>query len=148
MEEDRRIAVIVDGARGYGAEIALALADVGFTIAVLARESCETTAIVALARRFGGDALGVAADFADAEAVEAAIDEIRDILGAISVLVDPAGLPSAIRAVSEEIGAQGGVIILKPGMVSPDIGTVHARIIVESSIPAIVAAAVGGNDRS
>jgi len=87
-----RVALVTGAGRGIGREIALALAREGCHVVLAARtlEPLETAASVA--RRFDVDALPLALDVTDAEAITAALGEARTRLGAIDVLVNNAGI--------------------------------------------------------
>ena len=112
-----QVALVTDGGRGLGAAIALALADAGATIAPLAHESCELTAIAALLRQNGQPALGVTApSYTEADAVAAAIDDARDYLGPITILVDVSGVPAALVAVLPDMQEAGwGCVVSTDG---------------------------------
>ncbi len=86
----RQVVVITGASAGVGRATAGAFAKEGASIGLVAR---ETDALYATAReveRLGGRAKVVAADVADAGAVERAADEIEKALGAIDVWVNDA----------------------------------------------------------
>jgi NAD(P)-dependent dehydrogenase (short-subunit alcohol dehydrogenase family) len=85
-----RVALITGGGRGLGASIALALASAGADVALLAHESCEMTTVADMIRSRGGRALGITADITDWPSVHDAIEEIREELGPIHILVNQA----------------------------------------------------------
>ncbi|MFM9442770.1 SDR family NAD(P)-dependent oxidoreductase [Streptomyces acidiscabies] len=84
--------------RGIGRATAHALAAAGYHIAVLDldKEAAEDTARE-VAARHGVQALGLAADVTDADAVEAAIGAVEAALPPIGVLVNNAGITSPTR---------------------------------------------------
>ncbi|WP_285648009.1 3-oxoacyl-ACP reductase family protein [Actinomycetospora sp. NBRC 106375] len=85
---DQRIAIVTGAGRGIGRGIAEKLAAEGAT--VVATDVDETTA-KDTAAPLGGDALGLAADVADRESVDAMVAAVREHFGRIDVLVNNAG---------------------------------------------------------
>jgi len=102
-----RAALVVNGGRGVGAEIALALAEAGAAVALLGRESCELTAVATMIRLQGRVVLGVTADFADPDDIAEAVETAREALGPLTILIDPLGLPAAHDAVVPDMHAAG-----------------------------------------
>jgi NAD(P)-dependent dehydrogenase (short-subunit alcohol dehydrogenase family) len=82
-----RVALVTGGSKGIGLACAAALAREGARVAIVSRERANLDA--ALTHLPG--ALAVSADFADAEAALAAIDEVEARLGPIDSLVNCAG---------------------------------------------------------
>ena len=87
-----RVAVITGGGSGIGLAIAERLADDGLAVAVLDLDGDAAEAAAAKISAAGGTAVGVAADVTDREAIEAALTDVRERLGAPTVLVNNAGL--------------------------------------------------------
>jgi 2-hydroxycyclohexanecarboxyl-CoA dehydrogenase len=87
-----KTAVVTGGARGIGQSIATVLAARGAAVAVwdLNLEGAEKT--VAAIRETGGTAIAVGGDAADATAIAAAAARTRAELGAVTVLVNNAGI--------------------------------------------------------
>lgn len=87
-----QIALVTGGSQGIGRATALALADLGADVAVLARtlEKCE--AVAEEIRGKGRRALAVQGDLAVPEQIEAAVKKIGAELGPISVLVNNAAI--------------------------------------------------------
>ena len=87
-----QIALVTGGSQGIGRATALALADAGADVAVMARslDKCETVAaeIKAMGRR----ALAVQGDLGSEEEIKAAVAQVSAELGAISVLVNNAAI--------------------------------------------------------
>jgi 3-oxoacyl-[acyl-carrier protein] reductase len=84
-------AVVTGGGRGIGRAIALALADAGADVAVVARTSSEIGEVSALIRRKGRKGVPVTADLTDSSNVESAVNLIRFEFGAVDILVNNAG---------------------------------------------------------
>jgi NAD(P)-dependent dehydrogenase (short-subunit alcohol dehydrogenase family) len=87
-----RIALVTGAARGIGREIALALAREGCHLALTARSRPSVEATVEAVRRLGVEAVALALDVTDADAIPRAIAEARAALGAVDVLVNNAGI--------------------------------------------------------
>lgn len=87
-----RVAVVTGGASGIGLAIARRLAVDGASVAVadLNGEAAHAAA-EKIAAETGVPAIGVVLDVADRAAVERGFDEVRDRLGAVSILVNSAG---------------------------------------------------------
>jgi 3-oxoacyl-[acyl-carrier protein] reductase len=87
-----RVAIVTGAARGIGAATAVRLAADGLAVGVvdLSEPACAATveAIVAA----GGRAVGIGADVADRDAVDAAVARVADELGPPTVLVNNAGI--------------------------------------------------------
>ncbi|HET9762522.1 MAG TPA: 3-ketoacyl-ACP reductase [Casimicrobiaceae bacterium] len=93
-----RVAVVTGGGRGIGAAIAAALADAGFDVAILSRESESDAAdAIAGARRSSGKLVYLQHDVARIDEHRAAIDRVRRELGEIDCLVNNAGVTSLAR---------------------------------------------------
>jgi len=98
MKSERKIGLVTGGARRLGRQIALALADRGYAVAVNHSNSDEAAErTVAEIRGRGVQALAVRADVADAGAVAAMADRVERELGPVTVLVNSAAVipPSA-----------------------------------------------------
>ncbi|WP_103383301.1 3-oxoacyl-ACP reductase FabG [Pseudonocardia dioxanivorans] len=87
-----RVAIVTGAAQGIGAEAARRLAREGHAVAVLDLDEHSCADTVADIVDKGGMATAVAADVADAEAVERAVTRVADELGPPVVLVNNAGV--------------------------------------------------------
>jgi NAD(P)-dependent dehydrogenase (short-subunit alcohol dehydrogenase family) len=90
-----RVTLITGAGRGIGRATALALADAGHRVAVVARTDPELAEVTERIARRGGQALAIAADLADREAPRHVVDRVRKRWGAIEVLVNNAGVGSS-----------------------------------------------------
>jgi 3-oxoacyl-[acyl-carrier protein] reductase len=87
-----QIALVTGGSQGIGRAVALALAECGADVAVMARtlEKCE--AVAEEIRATGPRALAVRGDMSIAEDLEAAVARVVAELGSISILVNNAAI--------------------------------------------------------
>lgn len=101
---DGRAALVTGASSGLGAGFALALAEAGADVALVARrrEGLEKTA--AGVRERGRRALVVPADVTDAEACAAAVAATMDEFGRLDALVNNAGITSVAPALREPPG--------------------------------------------
>lgn len=93
MQNEQKVAVVTGASRGIGAATAVALAEAGFTVAVLYRTNrvlAETC--VQKIRETGGTAHAYAVDVTDSAAVKIVTAQIEKDLGTVSVLVNNAGI--------------------------------------------------------
>jgi NAD(P)-dependent dehydrogenase (short-subunit alcohol dehydrogenase family) len=85
-------AIVTGGSRGIGLAIARRLGQLGARVALCARNG-ETAEQAARALRDAGvEALGMAADVTAASAVKAVVERVSQTFGAISILVNNAGV--------------------------------------------------------
>jgi 3-oxoacyl-[acyl-carrier protein] reductase len=88
-----RRALVTGASRGIGRAAALALAAAGARIAVnYSQSAAEAAEVVDRAARAGVEAIGVQADVADAQAVDAMFVTIKDRWGGVDILVNNAGI--------------------------------------------------------
>lgn len=83
------VAVVTGASSGIGAATARALAAQGYRLALLARRADR---LRQLAQELGNDAVAIAADVTDRDALVAAADRIQQELGGADVLVNNAGV--------------------------------------------------------
>jgi 3-oxoacyl-[acyl-carrier protein] reductase len=88
----KRTAIVTGAGRGIGAAIALRLAQDGNRVGVIDLREADTADTVETIRESGGEAIGVGADVADADAVESAVTRIAAELGAPTILINNAGI--------------------------------------------------------
>lgn len=89
---EKRTAIVTGAARGIGAGVAKRLAADGLNVAVLDLDEASTADVVNEITAAGGTALGVGANVADVESVEAAVEKIATELGPPTVVVNNAGI--------------------------------------------------------
>jgi NAD(P)-dependent dehydrogenase (short-subunit alcohol dehydrogenase family) len=86
-----KVAVVTGGNRGLGRAFATALGEAGAKVAILARDTARTDAVVDDLRGRGIDAAGFRGDVTDRPDVDRAVTEIVDAYGRVDVLVNNAG---------------------------------------------------------
>lgn len=94
-----QVAVVTGGGRGIGRSIALALANAGARVAVVARSQAQLGETVSLMG--ANEAHAIAADVTDRHAVEHMVNEVTRVLGPIDLLVNNAGVINPIGPVWE-----------------------------------------------
>jgi 3-oxoacyl-[acyl-carrier protein] reductase len=92
-----RIALVTGASRGIGKAIALALAAAGADLAVNYRQQAEAAQFVAAEiKKMGRRSITVQADVSESSKVEHLFAEVEKNLGAVEILVNNAGIASAL----------------------------------------------------
>jgi NADP-dependent 3-hydroxy acid dehydrogenase YdfG len=89
---DGTVALITGASSGIGEATALALAEAGASVALVARRADRLTALAARIRDGGGSALAVEADVTDETQARDAVDRTVSELGRLDTLVNNAGV--------------------------------------------------------
>lgn len=93
MQNEKKVAAVTGASRGIGAVTAAALAKLGFAVAVLYKSNhALANECVQKICESGGTARAYAVDVTDSEAVKTVTAQIEKDLGAVSVLVNNAGI--------------------------------------------------------
>ena len=87
-----RTAIVTGGGRGIGLAISRRLAREGATVAVFERDGDSGRAAAEQIQADGGQALAFEVDVTDRGAIDAAVAELRDGVGAATILVNNAGI--------------------------------------------------------
>ncbi|MDG3008914.1 SDR family oxidoreductase [Rhodococcus sp. D2-41] len=95
-----RIVLITGASSGIGRASALAVAERGATVLLLARRTAELDEAVAQIRERGGSAHGYTCDVTDQESVDTAVKSVLDEHGHVDFLVNNAG-----RSIRRSVGA-------------------------------------------
>lgn len=96
-----QIAIVTGGGRGFGREIARALAKEGVKVAVVARSADQLAETVSLIQSEGGHAIAVPADVTDLSAVTKMVEKVENELDTVDILVNNAGRLTSIAPVWE-----------------------------------------------
>ncbi|MET8797724.1 glucose 1-dehydrogenase [Nocardia sp. NPDC004568] len=102
---DGRVAIVTGASSGLGADTALALADAGADVVLAARRADRLGDLAERIVNRGGRALAVSTDVADPDACTRASEAALEQFGRIDVLVNNAGIGTAVPA-SRETPAQ------------------------------------------
>ncbi|PJJ48117.1 3-ketoacyl-ACP reductase [Hymenobacter chitinivorans] len=98
-----KTALVTGAGKGIGRAVALALAQEGVRVALLARTQQQLEAVAREIEAQGGQAMVVTADVADRAAVEAAVAQALDQLGgSIDILINNAGIGTFAKLVDME----------------------------------------------
>lgn len=108
---ENRTAVITGASSGVGAATALALAEIGMDVALVARRVERLEHLAARVSRHGRSVSVIAADLTDADAATRAMDEALRELGHVDVLVNSMGANIPHRALSELLIADWDLLV-------------------------------------
>ena len=98
---DGRVAIVTGASSGLGVAFAQALAEAGADVALGARRADRLQATSALVEGAGRRAIAVATDVARPEDCQALVDATVEQLGRVDVLVNNAGIGTAVPATRE-----------------------------------------------
>jgi 2-dehydro-3-deoxy-D-gluconate 5-dehydrogenase len=96
------VAVVTGGNGGIGRAIAIGLAEAGAAVAVLARNEEKNRKVLEELRATGRPAIALKLDVSDRCTLEPAIAKVEDELGAVSILVNNAGIASMSGGILNE----------------------------------------------
>ncbi len=88
---DGKVAVVTGGGRGIGKGIALAFADCGADVAVVARRQPDVDAVAQEIRERGRRGLAISADVMDFTAIPKVLDQVAAEFGQLDIMVNNAG---------------------------------------------------------
>jgi len=87
-----RIAIVTGGGSGIGLAISERLASDGAAVAIFDRDGDASEGAAAKIAASGGSAIGLTVDVTDRSGIDAGVAEVRERLGAATILVNNAGL--------------------------------------------------------
>jgi len=137
---DGKVALVTGASSGLGVAFARGLAEAGADVAVAARRADRLEETRRQVEELGRRAIAVACDVSDPDACTRAVQETVDGLGGVDVLVNNAGIGTAVPATREEPGefrkvieinlmgsywmAQACARVMAPGSAIVNIGSV------------------------
>lgn len=92
-------ALVTGAGKGIGRAVAIALAQEGVNVALLARTETQLQQVAQEVEVLGAKAVIVTADVADRTAVEAAVTQVETTLGPIDILINNAGIGTFAKLV-------------------------------------------------
>jgi NAD(P)-dependent dehydrogenase (short-subunit alcohol dehydrogenase family) len=95
------VALVTGGGRGLGRAFAVALAEAGMSVAILARSSDQLAETESLMRQSGAKTLSLAADVTNPAGVQTAMARVEEALGPLDLLVNNAGVAGPCGPVDE-----------------------------------------------
>jgi 3-oxoacyl-[acyl-carrier protein] reductase len=87
-------AIITGAGKGIGRALAIALAQEGVNIGLMARTAADLQDVAAELKPFGVRTATASVDVSDIDAVNAAVSQLKSDLGAIDILINNAGISS------------------------------------------------------
>lgn len=114
---DGKIALVTGAGRGIGRSIAVALAESGATVVVMARSRDQVDEVAREITAMGGQAVASVADLQDLSDVEDAVRRAADTVGPVDVLVNNAG--NNVKAPAVALPVEPGTVVGTPGSRSP-----------------------------
>ncbi|MEN3952811.1 glucose 1-dehydrogenase [Iodidimonas sp. SYSU 1G8] len=88
---DGKVAVVTGGGRGIGKGIALAFAECGADVVVVARRQADVDEVASEIQQRGQRGLGISADVLDWDAIPAVLDRVVKEFGHLDIMVNNAG---------------------------------------------------------
>ncbi|MET0886982.1 MAG: SDR family NAD(P)-dependent oxidoreductase [Mycetocola sp.] len=99
----RTVSIVTWASSGIGEATAKQLADLGATVALVARREDRLTSLVAEIEAAGGSALAVTADITDRVQAERAVQTVIDRFGRLDILINNAGLMLLESVLDQEV---------------------------------------------
>ncbi|MBD2714939.1 3-ketoacyl-ACP reductase [Microvirga sp. STR05] len=129
-------ALVTGAGKGIGRAVAVALAQEGVNVALLARTEAQLQEVAKEIEALGVKAVVLAADIADRAAVEAAVAQATEALGSIDILINNAGIGTFAKLVDMDpaewehiiqvnlMGTYYATRAVLPGMIARETGDI------------------------
>ena len=129
-------ALVTGAGKGIGRAVAVALAQEGVHVALLARTEAQLQDVAKEIEALGVKAVVLAADIADRAAVEAAVAQATEALGSIDILINNAGIGTFAKLVDMDptewehiiqvnlMGTYYATRAVLPGMIARETGDI------------------------
>ncbi|WBA43777.1 3-ketoacyl-ACP reductase [Hymenobacter canadensis] len=129
-------ALVTGAGKGIGRAVAIALAQEGVHVALLARTETQLQDVAKEIEALGVKAVVLAADIADRAAVEAAVAQATEALGSIDILINNAGIGTFAKLVDMDpaewehiiqvnlMGTYYATRAVLPGMIARETGDI------------------------
>ncbi len=88
---DGKVAVVTGGSKGIGRGIALAFADCGADVVIIARGQKDSESVVKEIEDKGQKSMAISADVMDFESIPKALDKVSKEMGRLDIMVNNAG---------------------------------------------------------
>jgi 3-oxoacyl-[acyl-carrier protein] reductase len=131
-----KTALVTGAGKGIGRAVAIALAQEGVHVALLARTEAQLQDVAKEIEALGVKAVVLAADIADRAAVEAAVAKATEALGSIDILINNAGIGTFAKLVDMDptewehiiqvnlLGTYYATRAVLPGMIARETGDI------------------------
>lgn len=142
-----KVAVITGASSGLGADSAVAYAEAGASVALLARRKAKLDGVVAKITEAGYKAIAVQCDVSQEDSVKAAVEEVLNHYGKIDILLNNAGIAKggSVETLTTEDWDQSmdinvkGIFLMSKYVVPQMKAQKYGRIVNIASVNAVLA---------
>lgn len=110
VDLNNRVAIVTGGNRGLGRAIALALAEAGAAVAIIARDQAKAQETLDLLKQRGAKAISIKANFVERPNYQGLIAEAERQLGPVDILFNNAAYATLKGILDQSAGEWDGVI--------------------------------------
>lgn len=127
---DGKTIIVTGASSGFGEAIALACAEAGAKVSLVARRKAALESVAAAVQAHGGEALVCPADVSDDAQIFAALEQTRAAFGPIDVLVNNAGFNHTERSIADTTAEQWRELI--------DVNLTSAFVFTKAVLPEMI----------
>lgn len=127
---DGKTIIVTGASSGFGEAIALACAEAGAKVSLVARRKAALESVAAAVQAHGGEALVCPADVSDDAQIFAALEKTRAAFGPIDVLVNNAGFNHTERSIADTSAEQWRELI--------DVNLTSAFVFTKAVLPEMI----------